>query len=171
MDPKVHEVSIHDIAHALSNVCRFGGHCLTFYSVAQHSCHVCDCLPEQHKLWGLLHDAAEAYLADLTSPVKRNLRSMRVAIYDDTERRIMEVVAKKFSLRMPEPPEVREADLILLATEKRDIMTPRTDWALNIAPAEFHITPWTPTQAKLEFMRRFLMLTVQPKVRRADHQA
>jgi hypothetical protein len=68
LDPKIDEISIEDIAHALSNVCRFTGHTKRFYSVAEHSCLVsalCD-----NRLEGLLHDASEAYMSDLSSPLK-----------------------------------------------------------------------------------------------------
>src|SRR6266496_3875421 len=71
-NPKPEDVDIRDIAHALSNQCRFTGHTKEFYSVAQHSVLVSTfCAPED-AAWGLLHDASEAYLSDIASPVKKH---------------------------------------------------------------------------------------------------
>src|SRR4051794_27255584 len=74
--PDAASIEIRDIAHALGNLCRFGGHCRVFYSVAQHSCLVADLVERRGAgvecvHWALLHDASEAYLGDLPHPVKR----------------------------------------------------------------------------------------------------
>lgn len=72
-NPKVESICIEDIAHALSLICRFNGHCERHYSVAQH-CLVGyglhrDMSPEI-RLYILLHDAAEAYMCDIPRPIK-----------------------------------------------------------------------------------------------------
>ena len=68
-DPRPEQICIEDIAHGLSMLCRFSGQCPYFYSVAEHSIYVVHCLPDNLQLEGLLHDASEAYLADLPRPV------------------------------------------------------------------------------------------------------
>jgi hypothetical protein len=72
IDPRADEIDIVDIAHALSQQCRFAGHCKSFYSVATHSWHTSNVCNSENALWGLLHDAAEAYLVDLPTPIKGN---------------------------------------------------------------------------------------------------
>jgi hypothetical protein len=122
MEPHADDLDIRDIAHALSNQCRWGGHCLRFYSVAEHSFRVLRCLQylgytgRDILLWGLLHDAAEAYLCDLPRPVKEVFPA-----YREAEDKILKVVANKYNLPWPMPREVHVADDTLLVTERRDL--------------------------------------------------
>lgn len=94
LDPREAEIDILDIAHALANLCRFNGHVKQFYSVAEHSCHVSDLLPQVWKLTGLLHDASEAYLCDLPRPIKRSPGFAEG--YLRAERDLERVITKKF---------------------------------------------------------------------------
>ena len=78
LEPKPDDISIYDIAHSLSYMCRANGHMRSFFSVAQHCINCCYeaknlGLSERLQLAALLHDASEAYLADITRPVKHNL--------------------------------------------------------------------------------------------------
>jgi hypothetical protein len=156
IDPRPEEVSIVDIAHSLSNQCRYAGHCKSFYSVAQHSVMVSYICAPEDALWGLLHDAAEAYLVDLPRPVKRF--SDLGWHYKQIETRLMQVLCVRFNLPIEEPDSVSKADDVALMTEMRDLMgMPPAQWreALANQPLEPAIIPWGPCASKTEFLRRF----------------
>lgn len=160
LDPRADEIDIGDIAHALSNQCRFAGHCHEFYSVAQHSVLVARWLEEHappYALHGLLHDAAEAYLVDLPRPVKRQ---PEMEPYRNAEHAIERVIAERFGLVWPWPEIVKRADDVLLATEARDLMArPVNAWAPMPAPWGNRIEPWIPTMARAKFLASFQRLT------------
>ena len=164
LDPTLGEVFIDDIAHALSQQCRFTGHTRSFYSVAQHSVLVASLAPAgENPLWGLLHDAAEAYLVDVARPVKR---SPAMAAYRDAEARLMAVICDRFELPREEPAWVAKADVILLATEWRDVMPPPPhDWSesdpMSKSPGMLpcRIDPLLPPFAEQLFLQRFNELT------------
>lgn len=171
LDPKPAMVRIEDIAHALSNLCRFTGHCKKFYSVAEHCVRVsqrCEELVEQSSFqygarnwpeiarhaarWGLLHDAPEAFVADLNRPLKHQ---RELALYREVEARVMGVIAEKFKLGQ-ELPEVHVADDELLWTEARDLMTPlHPDWPTGKPLEHVKIACWEPQQAELMFLKRY----------------
>lgn len=159
LDPWPDDIDIQDIAHALSNQCRFSGHVREFYSVAEHSVRVSwTCRPED-ALWGLLHDASEAYLVDLPSPLKQN---EGFSGYRASEKELMRVVCQRFGLNEVEPSSVRIADQILLSTEVRDLMFNRPEhWAGQLvqAPLSMRIQPWSAVDAKHKFLLRFNELT------------
>ncbi len=157
LNPNSEAIVIQDIAHALSMQCRFSGHCHQFYSVAQHSVLVSHICGFDHALWGLLHDASEAYLVDMPRPLKR---SGKLDAFIEFERKVQKAVCKRFDLPEKEPPDVKRADTILLATEARDLMSPlHPDWRQPVEPLPFKIEPWTPEQAKENFLKRFNELT------------
>ena len=98
------QICIEDIAHTLSMLCRFTGHVHQFYSVAQHSLLVDKQIkgsPEVH-LAALLHDAAEAYVNDLSSPLKNWLCGAYpedvVAPYKELHDTILSVIYEKFGV-------------------------------------------------------------------------
>ena len=156
IDPRPEEISIVDIAHSLSNQCRYAGHCKSFYSVAQHSVMVSYLCEPQNALWGLLHDAAEAYLVDLPRPVKRY--SDLGWHYKQVETHLMQVVCRRFNLSIEEPLSVSKADDVALVTEMRDLMgMPPAQWreALANKPLEHTIIPWGSCASKAKFLRRF----------------
>ena len=131
-DPDPNQVDIEDIAHALSNLCRFTGHTKFFYSVAQHSLLVSKMLlrdgySHEVALYGLLHDATEAYIGDIASPLK-NL----IPVYKKIERRIEKTIAKKFNLNWRVARAIiKEYDLMALNTERRDLMG-NPNWGMKL---------------------------------------
>ena len=150
--PRVEDVVIDDIAHALANLCRFTGHTRKHYSVAQHSVLVALVLPKELMLEGLLHDPAEAYLLDLARPVKYH---PALATYRELEDLNMRAIRTAFGLRDAEPDEVKRADKRMLPTERRDLMRPCPTghrWLPSPDPYDFKIVPWSPTKAKRMFL-------------------
>lgn len=115
-DPSL--ICIEDIAHALSNLCRFGGHSRQFYSVAEHSVMVAGYVRHRHKLAALLHDASEAYLVDIPSPVKYFIPK-----YQEYEQNMMLAISEKFGFEFPLHPDVKKADREALEKEWSDILT------------------------------------------------
>lgn len=155
--PRAADVKIEDIAHALSNLCRFTGHVRRFYSVAQHSVLVSFECDREDALAGLLHDATEAYVGDVSSPLKSMLPEYRAI-----EARVWRVIAARFSLPDELPASVRHADAVLLATEKRDLLGPApASWGTWPAPMLERIDPWAPDWACRNFLSRFRELTAE----------
>ena len=149
----VDDINIHDIAHSLSLQCRFNGHSQLFYSVGEHSCRVSDLCPLELKEWGLLHDAGEAYLSDLPSPLKKHM-----PYYIKKEEKILKIIGERFWLlpwKLVEE-EINKIDLIVLATESRDVMSScEKDWAFNLGmPLEEKIIPWSWQSAEIQFLHR-----------------
>jgi hypothetical protein len=154
------DIDIEDIANALAMQCRFTGHTKEFYSVAQHSV-IVSVHCRQNQLWGLLHDAPEAYLADVSRPVKR---STGMEPYKLAEKGIMRAVCLKYGLPEDEPAEVKEIDTMALVTEARDLMSPLTHgWRHpqenGYKAFEFKIVPLDWKHAKKIFLERFRELT------------
>lgn len=113
------------IAKALGNICRFNGNTVRHYSVAEHSVRVAQLVPQQFKLAALMHDAAEAYVGDMSSPLRE-----LVPDFNDIERDHLRWLGRHFGVELSQlPVEVRRADLTMLATELRDLLgcTPPDD--------------------------------------------
>lgn len=110
-DPK--QIDVQDIAHSLSQLCRYVGHTPDFYSVAEHSVLVSQVVPREHALVALMHDAVECYVNDLSAPCKQALRYVEgstMSSYDKLEQIAWEAVARRFDLPLVLPEEVIEAD-------------------------------------------------------------
>ena len=151
LNPTSDEICIMDIAHHLSLLCRFTGACKTFYSVGEHSIRVANILPPRLKLAGLLHDAAEAYMNDISRPIKC---THKLAL---TEKGILDVISQVFDINC-DVPEVKEADNILLATEGRDLMNNTNDWEPLPPPLPEIIIPSPWYEVKKQFLDYYFTL-------------
>lgn len=162
LDPREDDIFIEDIAHALANFCRWGGHTSSFYSVAQHSVLVSYRVPPEHRPWALLHDASEAYLGDIVRPLKLG---PGFDLYREAEAQLEEMICRRFELAPPPmPEEVKKADDEVLLAEARDLMG-NPPWieqkclVKGLAPWPVQpIRPWAPATAKVLFLRRFKSL-------------
>jgi hypothetical protein len=151
IDPRADEVFIEDIAHALSMLCRFGGHCLRFYSVAEHSVLLSRAAAPADKLWALLHDASEAYLVDVPRPLKPFL-----AGYREAEVKIMTAVCERFGLAPDMPPAVKEADGRILFDERtQNMATAPVRWSTDADPIGVVLQYWKPHEARDQFISDF----------------
>lgn len=154
--PDPADIDIKDIAHALSMLCRFSGNCIKFYSVAQHSVLVSEYLEDETgdlgwAMWGLLHDAPEAYLGDLISPLKYEMPG-----YLKVEDIFMEAIKEAFNLSSEPPQILRKVDQILLKTESRDLLTnTKLAQTVDYPPLKKVISPLTQVQAKKAFLKRY----------------
>ena len=183
LHPRVDDVNLDDIAHALSNLCRFTGHTRRFYSVAEHCCRVYDCVFDalcdfgladspfgvNVLRWALLHDAAEVYVNDLARPIKH---APGMEEYKAIERRLLATISVRFRLNGGMPKEVIAADNILLMTEARYLLGPKPqswgDYLMSLTPLvlpwweRWSWSPWrigwSPRRARREFKRRALRI-------------
>lgn len=158
LNPDFMHININDIAHALANLCRFTGHTREFYSVAQHSVIVSHLVAPEHALRALLHDASEAYIGDLSSPLKSQSPSY-CEIERNLQAKIIEVLTGSTE---PDHPSIKHADLIALATERRDLMPHNQQhWPIlnGITPMATTIKPLAPSTAHALFTARYRELT------------
>lgn len=153
LEPRIDRVAIEDIAHGLAYQCRFNGQTCEFYSVAQHSLVVASLVPPHMQLAALLHDAAEAYLGDMVKPLKVLLPE-----FAQIEDKVSLIIAATFGVDFSDYAPIKNADLVALATEKRDLMPHSVErWAyldeIRALPAP--IVPMNPRDAKLAFLREY----------------
>jgi hypothetical protein len=159
-DPQPEQICIEDIAWSLAMNCRFTGHTRHFYSVAQHCFNASFIVPERFALEALLHDASEAYLADINKPAK-----MLLPDYQALEAKVEKAIAAKFGLPYPMSTTVKTADLRMLHTEYLQLMPRDTkSWGLeDYPPLNSVIVPFGPEYAREVYMARFVQLTTERK--------
>lgn len=153
--PTADIIDIGDIAHSLSNICRFAGHTKHFYSVAQHSVIVANIIKDKggdkrDQFHGLMHDATEAYLTDVPTPVKRLLTE-----YKPIEEKVYACIAQVFGLDPELPDIVHMADGIALATEAEALMINSHLWNLPYEAEDYDITHLSPIRARRLFLKKF----------------
>jgi uncharacterized protein len=168
-EPRIDRIDLEDIAHGLAYQCRFNGQTRAFYSVAQHSLMVASILPPPMHRAALLHDAAEAYLGDIVKPLKRLLPD-----FSRIEAGVTELIAQAFAVdfgcedgasdsrRHAIYRAIKQADMVALATEKRDLMPHSTEaWSYlhGFEPLPHSIEPLPPAQAKQAFLDAWVAAT------------
>lgn len=155
-NPKPETISIHDIASALSKICRFGGQTSNFYSVAQHSVLVCKLAPESLKKAALMHDATEAYLGDVIKPLKNVLGS----VYENLESSFMLAICQKFNISPLEFPLIKQYDIEMLYREHDALQRGMIlDWKVFVKSAYGGSKPfWEPEYARAMFLTEFQLV-------------
>lgn len=153
--PEAYEYDIKEIAHALSNICRYTGHTNGFYSVAEHSVLVSRIVPKELALCGLLHDASEAFLGDVSSPLKALLPE-----YKKIEQSVESAIARHFGIPFPFPPEIKEADNRMYWKERQGIADNGVRdeiWHQNFRATRKGVVVkgMSPRMARLFFMSRY----------------
>lgn len=154
----IEDISIEDIAHSLAHQCRFMGHSMSFYSIAQHCYHVSTLVDQRFALSALLHDASEAYLCDLPRPIKALL-----PVYKQAEELLEKRISEKFNIPYPLPQEVKRVDSAILIAERNSLMVLTSDvlsgdWdVVDGAPdlSTFSIHPISSKLAERLFITRF----------------
>lgn len=153
LDPAGSRFTLLDIARGLGNACRFAGQCDRFYSVAEHSWHASWLVPQPLAFAALMHDATEAFIGDMTRPLKSLMPA-----YKQIEQDIADVIAHRFLLgNQCEHPLVKRADLQLLAAEQQEMM-PRHDdtWSCleGITVPAIDWKHWSPVDATKNWLSR-----------------
>jgi hypothetical protein len=156
MDPRAEDIDSEDIAHALSLLCRYGGHIDRFYSVAEHCVLMSQVVAPENALHALLHDATEAYVVDVPRPLKRYLADYRMI-----EDKVWLAIAEKFGIDSVIPEDVHDADNRMLLNETSLLMPGVGVWAslqgFELLPVT--VVGWAPQRAKVEYLRRLSELT------------
>lgn len=164
----IESIDIMDIAWALGNECRFGGHCNRFYSVAEHSCRVYDAFfafrkeaPREAKLYALLHDASEAYLKDIMRPLKL---LPQMSGYKLIEKTVQLRIERAFQLdrekvAIPYLCDVDDFDNAFLKAEAAIMLPSKGEhWEFpeNLPAVSLNeFCGWRPDRARVEFLNRF----------------
>jgi hypothetical protein len=158
--PNPDDILIEDIAHSLSLQCRFAGHTRVFYSVAEHCVRVSQLCRPEDALWGLLHDASEAYLSDVPAPLKV---LPEFEAYRAAEHALQQLIAVRFGLAPEQPASVTEADQAMLRIEMRDLLTAGSTGRKNAEQTLSITRPWSPRMAEARFLSRFHELYFEPE--------
>lgn len=158
LKPEEYEFDIEEIAIALSNICRYTGHVNSFYSVAEHSVLVSQLLPVNLALCGLLHDASEAFVGDVSSPLKKLMPQ-----YQEIEERVQHAIARFYNLPYPFPKAIHEADKRMYWQERQGVAdngVKDTLWHQDLrATRKVAAKGMTPLMAKRMFLAQYKKIT------------
>ena len=156
VEPDETEISIEELAHVLSNICRFAGHVNRFYSVAQHALNVSLIVDPVHAKTALMHDTAEGFTNDIVTPLKSLVPTFR-----EIENRIEASMAVRFGFDFPLPEQVKWADLAMLKIEKDELKPSASCWGIlegvDVEPIRHlvRMEPMTPSEACEAFLQRW----------------
>jgi len=156
LDPESSRYTIEDVAHALSQICRFNGHTDRFYSVAQHSVLASFHVAPGYEYDALMHDAPEFVVGDVTSPLGSLLPD-----YKALKKLHETAVCRRFGVTYPFPEAVHEIDIRMLRTEQEQLMdAANDDWGIThgVEPIPVRLAPWSPAEAKDRFLDRYHQL-------------
>lgn len=166
LKPRVEDVSVIDIAHHLSNQCRYSGAPVFFYSTAQHCCLLADYVKKVRKgspldcLQILMHDSAETYLIDMPRPIKQFLPDFR--IWDHA---LTMTIRSWLGLDgVPIPAWQDELDSRIIIDERAQIKMDAfgLDWGMgNVEPLGIDIVPWSAPFAEQQFLMRYAQYSEQ----------
>lgn len=166
LDPSPASIELDDIAHALGSICRFAGHTRVFYSVAEHSIMVSHLVPEGIRLRALLHDATEAYIQDIPSPLKRLLPE-----YQAIEARVWSAIARRFGLPVVDEAAdavIKHADAVALRVEMRDLFRNHPEARLAPRPPQGIYVPPQPLSASQAAAQFRALVNVLAEARRTS---
>jgi hypothetical protein len=153
--PTTEDICIEDIAYSLAGLPRYNAHAQRtadgrLYTVGQHSVLAAQIVEPAFRFEALMHDAAEAYVGDMIRPLRLCLPD-----FDLVEEITWLALTRKFGLPRTMSAEVKHADIVMLATEKRDLMgEPPRPWNVGL-PREERITIWNPIMTERAFLERF----------------
>jgi 5'-deoxynucleotidase YfbR-like HD superfamily hydrolase len=155
LEPEKSVYGVEDIARGLSHTARFSGQTHRPYYVSQHSIIVSKVVPEEFALEGLMHDAMESFMTDIPSPLKRLLPG-----YIELEKRAEADMCKRFGMKFPFHPSIKEADIKVFLAERRDMQPCVTEVCYEgYEPYPNKIIAWDSHMSYIYFMRRFKELT------------
>lgn len=164
LEPEKSHISSRDITHSLSNLCRYTGHCIRPYTVAEHCILLSYNVPDKYKQWALLHDAAEAYIGDISGPLKQTIKLVS-PIISNLEERILKHIANQLDLEWPISQEVIDADHSILYIEQKYIFSTNIPWEGYSTKGLItdKITPlfYTPYEAEAVFEQRWKELGIK----------
>lgn len=169
-DPENSEITIEDIAYGLAFEGRNAGQSFSrilkrrvLYVVAQHCVMMSEVVEPPLAMQALMHEVGEAPCGDMTAPLKSLNPS-----YKAIEKRCETAILAKFGIALTHPLEIKQADVRMLATERRDLFPWRGErWSsADLAePYDFEIIPWTPDEAAERFLARYAELSAAKEPR------
>ncbi len=157
LDPDPSTIRVEDVAHGLAHTCRFAGQCQFYYSVATHAIHVSRELADREpivQLYGLFHDASEAYITDVPRPIKREIDA-----YDRIERDVLAAVWDRLNIPHPDDEQwqaVMDADDRMLRHEAETLLSEYSPSPVPDLPYE--LSPCRPDEARQQFLDRAALL-------------